>query len=887
MKKTSLLIIILILIGVVQAAYLKDFPQSLQQPDGTRFKAYRSGDEFYNWLHDKDGFTIIQNDRGYYVYAEAAPTGIRPGARIVGRELPLGLEKGLSISKEELELRRGRRSRTPESSRWIGDICNLVVFLKFADDAGFNTPFEEYSSIFNSAVPGDTSLRAYYDAVSYGQLEVNSHLFPEDQDIITCAYTDIRPRGYYLPQSFNNPGGYVDFEYGDRENELIQRVYQSLAADLPPDLDTDCDNDGYVDNLTIMICGSTGAWGELLWPHAWGYEQPDGHLFLNGAILQNYNIQLEDYVAFYGTSVLMHEFFHTLGAPDLYRYVDSSVVPVGYWDPMGSAAEVPQHMLSISKYLYGSWLPAPTPLFNSGTYTLYPLSSSTGTRSYRITSWVSGEHYILEYRKIDDQYEQQIPGTGLIVYRYLPQFEGNASGPPDGVYIYRPGAGTNSQPGDLGAAAMSAQSGFVSICESTIPSGFSTDEDPGGLYLYDVGMAGETISFSVKISDIQVINPHHGDTYVAGDSLRIKWADKFHTGLIRLEYSIDNGTNWSDIASSYPNSGYYDWQIPPVESSLCLIRISLLGTYSQDTMLAPFSILSALEAPVLVLPENNQEGVATNPQLSWNAVPAAQSYRLELSCDPQFSTLDREIVTQGTTAQVNLLSAFTQYYWRVYAKAINLWSPASQVLTFHTGAVSESPEIPSLLSPGHQSQDICLNPVLRWQEADLAEFYHLQVARNAYFTESLTELGPIAGTSYALSGLEPYCWYYWRVSAGNSFGSSLYSTSRRFRTGDWVANNDDTESPQPLSLSAVYPNPFNPEARVSLYLPKSGEVTLDVYNLRGQLVKTLYNGVLSQGTHSFSWDATDEHGINQASGIYIFRLSNPGELQTRRAILLK
>ncbi|HOH46818.1 MAG TPA: carbohydrate-binding protein, partial [Candidatus Cloacimonadota bacterium] len=78
MKKTSLLIIIMILIGVVQAAFLKDFPQSLQQPDGTRFEAYRSGDEFYNWLHDTEGYTIVQNDQGYYVYAEAAPDGIRP-----------------------------------------------------------------------------------------------------------------------------------------------------------------------------------------------------------------------------------------------------------------------------------------------------------------------------------------------------------------------------------------------------------------------------------------------------------------------------------------------------------------------------------------------------------------------------------------------------------------------------------------------------------------------------------------------------------------------------------------------------------------------------------------------------------------------------------------
>ena len=102
-----------------------------------------------------------------------------------------------------------------------------------------------------------------------------------------------------------------------------------------------------------------------------------------------------------------------------------------------------------------------------------------------------------------------------------------------------------------------------------------------------------------------------------------------------------------------------------------------------------------------------------------------------------------------------------------------------------------------------------------------------------------------------------------------------------------MANNDESESLRPLSLNAVYPNPFNPEARVSIFLPKTGDVKLDVYNSRGQLVARLYNGVLSQGTHSFSWNSIDEHGSSQASGIYIFRLTHDQVTQARRAVLLK
>jgi len=54
----------------LEGAYLRNFPVKVVQPNGEEIQVFASGDEFYNWLHDKDGFTIIQNPRtGYYVYA--------------------------------------------------------------------------------------------------------------------------------------------------------------------------------------------------------------------------------------------------------------------------------------------------------------------------------------------------------------------------------------------------------------------------------------------------------------------------------------------------------------------------------------------------------------------------------------------------------------------------------------------------------------------------------------------------------------------------------------------------------------------------------------------------------------------------------------------------
>jgi hypothetical protein len=65
-----LTVLFLLCIASLQAAPIHNFPLTLRQPDGSTLHCYASGDEYYNWLHDKDGYTIIQNKAtGWYTYA--------------------------------------------------------------------------------------------------------------------------------------------------------------------------------------------------------------------------------------------------------------------------------------------------------------------------------------------------------------------------------------------------------------------------------------------------------------------------------------------------------------------------------------------------------------------------------------------------------------------------------------------------------------------------------------------------------------------------------------------------------------------------------------------------------------------------------------------------
>lgn len=78
--------------------------------------------------------------------------------------------------------------------------------------------------------------------------------------------------------------------------------------------------------------------------------------------------------------------------------------------------------------------------------------------------------------------------------------------------------------------------------------------------------------------------------------------------------------------------------------------------------------------------------------------------------------------------------------------------------------------------------------------------------------------------------------------------------------------------PKAYALNGNYPNPFNPKTKISFALPKASKVTLDVYNILGQKVRTLINGDMDAGYQSVEWDGTDDNGVGISSGVYLYKL---------------
>ena len=95
--------------------------------------------------------------------------------------------------------------------------------------------------------------------------------------------------------------------------------------------------------------------------------------------------------------------------------------------------------------------------------------------------------------------------------------------------------------------------------------------------------------------------------------------------------------------------------------------------------------------------------------------------------------------------------------------------------------------------------------------------------------------------------------------------------------------------PQTYGLSQNFPNPFNASTVIRIQLPQESRVALRVYNLSGQIVRTLADSRVEAGAWSVLWDGRDEEGREVSSGVYFYRLVVDGDrwMKVRRMVFIK
>ncbi|MDO9547753.1 MAG: T9SS type A sorting domain-containing protein [Candidatus Marinimicrobia bacterium] len=156
--------------------------------------------------------------------------------------------------------------------------------------------------------------------------------------------------------------------------------------------------------------------------------------------------------------------------------------------------------------------------------------------------------------------------------------------------------------------------------------------------------------------------------------------------------------------------------------------------------------------------------------------------------------------------------------------------------------------------------------IYKWPESKLPDFDNPE-----YIYAITTPSDPDSVTDWNYSG------YVYGVAALDRLNNESNVV-----TGTRSAIQFTGKVPESFHLFQNFPNPFNPSTTISFDLPKDDFITLSIYNLRGQLVKTLISEFENAGRHTVEWNAS-----NLNSGVYLYKLQSAGMTEVKKCILIK
>jgi hypothetical protein len=89
------------------------------------------------------------------------------------------------------------------------------------------------------------------------------------------------------------------------------------------------------------------------------------------------------------------------------------------------------------------------------------------------------------------------------------------------------------------------------------------------------------------------------------------------------------------------------------------------------------------------------------------------------------------------------------------------------------------------------------------------------------------------------------------------------------------------------ALLGNYPNPFNPSTEIFFSMKEAGKLSIEVYNIKGEKVKTLLNETVAAGNNSIEWNGTDDNNRAVSSGVYFYKMKSSTFESAKKMIMMK
>ena len=404
----------------------------VQQPDGTYVTIRLHGDEWRSFNTTDDGYSVVKDSRGYYVYAELKDGQLEATAQVAhdlaertASELAFlsGVQKMLApeMTAEKAEMKAAVEKRQQETLRSrratsYNNFRGLLILIEF-NDREFSR--EDYPEILNDMVnkEGYTgygnqkytgSVRDYFSDNSFGK-------FTPEFDV-------------YGPYKVNYSQYYPDGSTASGVGNIIRAALNAADADINF-ADYDRDGDGNVDLAFFMLAGYgscyTGNDKRLWWPH-----RSQVNIRKDGVYIYDYASSVEFYgwedgtFTIDGIGTICHEFSHVLGLPDFYdtdyeKSGGQSNDP-GEWSLMANGTDANYGRTPVGYSLYERWFTGfiddIPEIDDEGSYQLEPLYKDG--QGYRINSSVNNEFFLFENRQTSGfKWDASLPASGMLVHR--------------------------------------------------------------------------------------------------------------------------------------------------------------------------------------------------------------------------------------------------------------------------------------------------------------------------------------------------------------------------------------------------------------------------------------------------------------------------------------
>ncbi len=442
MRKFLLAQVLLLSFSTMMAIPAHRGTVQVSQPDGSYITLCLLGDEWRSFNTTVDGYSVVKDSRGYYVYAQLDNGVLQPTSRVAHDVLErssdeqaflAGVKKyqtpqmdaTLAAMKERMEIVGSQRRAQKRAGEYdYSKFKGLVVLIEFNDKAFSRSDYKEII----------TDMVNKQDYTGYDGLKLSGSV---------RDYFSDNSCGKFQPQ-FDVVGPYkVDFSQYDcnMSNGKCMEVLLAAIDSANVDVnfkDYDGDGDKCVDLVYFIVAGNgahyTGNDKNLWWPHRSQLYKKSSQ---NWRVYKD-NVQLYDYASstelggftsqpktifIDGIGTICHEFSHVLGLPDFYDtdYEENgmSTTP-GEWSLMdqGSYANngyTPVGYSLFERYLVG-FTGEPTKIEAEDSYSLNPLhTSNTGLR---IDSPEKDEYFLFENRqKGDFKWDAYLPASGMLAYR--------------------------------------------------------------------------------------------------------------------------------------------------------------------------------------------------------------------------------------------------------------------------------------------------------------------------------------------------------------------------------------------------------------------------------------------------------------------------------------